>query len=231
MRLILLAILLAGCAPTLRFPGPTRVVGRTPVPSLPLPEGVEPVTPPPPTAPPRHRPTSLGKRIADAADGYLKRSPPSRFRSDCSGFVCAVLDRVDISFVGGTQQLYDRAKELGALHHRKRPAPGDLAFFDNTWDRNKDGRLNDPLTHVGVVVRVDADSTVEVAHVSSSKGRTILRMNLLHPDVAVADHGEVYNDLLRRRTRSDPPRTKYLAGQLWRAFATLDPNDADAWSR
>ena len=42
------------------------------------------------------------------------------------------------------------------VHHRKVPRPGDLAFFDDTYDANHDGRTNDPLTHVAVVLSVAA---------------------------------------------------------------------------
>ena len=39
-------------------------------------------------------------------------------------------------------------------------APGDLVFFDNTWDYNGDGMANDPLTHVGIVERQEDDGTI-----------------------------------------------------------------------
>ena len=35
------------------------------------------------------------------------------------------------------------------------PRPGDLAFFHDTYDRNRDGRANDPYTHVALVEAVD----------------------------------------------------------------------------
>ena len=36
-----------------------------------------------------------------------------------------------------------------------------------------------------------------------------------------APDGTVRNDHLRRRTAGDKPRVRYLAGELWRAFATI----------
>ena len=35
------------------------------------------------------------------------------------------------------------------------PKPGDVVFFDNTYDRNKNKRLDDSLTHIAIVVSVD----------------------------------------------------------------------------
>ncbi|HMV66227.1 MAG TPA: CHAP domain-containing protein, partial [Myxococcota bacterium] len=101
--------------------------------------------------------------------------------------------------------------------------PGDLAFFDDTYDRDGDGRTNDPLTHVGVVLSVDAAGTIVVAHGGTSRGRTTLRMNLLHPHDAADAHGDTINDPLRARRSGDPAGTRYLAAELWRGFATVPP--------
>ncbi len=34
---------------------------------------------------------------------------------------------------------------------------GDLVFFDNTYDRNGDGKFDDRITHVGIVVGFDKE--------------------------------------------------------------------------
>src|SRR5690606_3802041 len=112
-----------------------------------------------------------------------------------------------------------------AIHRRKLPRIGDLAFFDNTYDRDGDGRWDDELTHVAVVVEVEADGTIRMAHDGTSRGRTELRMNLKHPDVRLDASGRVLNDYLRVRTDKDPRSARYLAGELWRGFATVEPGD------
>jgi hypothetical protein len=60
------------------------------------------------------------------------------------------------------------------------PSPGDLVFFKETWDRNRDGKMNDGLAHVGVVESIDTDGTVTFVHRSGS-GMTRARLNLDAP--------------------------------------------------
>ena len=93
-------------------------------------------------------------------------------------------------------------------------------FFHNTWDFNQDGLPNDPLTHVGIVERVERDGTVVfVSWVSSGVER--YRMNLQQPDVHKNDKGRILNDYMRRKGTGDPETTRYLTGQLFAAFGTV----------
>jgi hypothetical protein len=167
------------------------------------------------------RDSRSGRRIADAALHYLDHRPKG-FRDDCSGFVMAALDRAGIPMNGNTRSLWDTLREQGMTHRHKVPAVGDLAFFDNTYDRDRDGRFDDELTHIGVVVAVDDDDTITIAHAGTSRGRTSLTMNLREPDVRRTPDGVVLNDYLRRKRDGDPKNARYLAGELWRGFATLD---------
>ena len=125
-----------------------------------------------------------------------------------------------IEIAGSTENLWNQAQEEGRTHHRKRPEPGDLVFFDNTYDRNKNGRRDDPLTHVGVVIAVDRNDTVTVAHAGTSRGRTVLHLNLRDPDELRAEDGTPRNDYLRSRTRGESDDAETLAGQLFRGFAS-----------
>jgi hypothetical protein len=147
-----------------------------------------------------------------------------RFASDCSGFVrgCFWSLGVDLFDGGqgesGTAILYDRMKRDGRVFRRGPPAPGDLVFFDNTWDRNGNGRLDDRLTHVGIVEEVGPRGTVTFLHHvggTTRAGRLNLQSPSLHADPAT---GVVLNDHLRRRTDSDPRGTKYLTGSLFAGF-------------
>ncbi|MCO4744592.1 MAG: CHAP domain-containing protein [Proteobacteria bacterium] len=241
MRSVLLfSLITVGCASKgIAVPGPLASVGS----HVPVPPADEPVdlvardeapreveaTSPAEGTHPKAEATDLGHAVADAAEHYLKHTPRG-FRDDCSGFVCAVYDRAGVGLTGNTASLWAAAKDIGATHKRKVPTLGDLAFFDNTYDRNGNGKFDDELTHVGVVMTVEEDGTIVVAHAGTSQGRTQLRMNLLEPSVQTAADGTVKNDYLRARYRSDRPGTKRLAGELWRGFATVAPDEIDAWA-
>ncbi len=153
---------------------------------------------------------------------------PRDFRDDCSGFVASAAARVDLDLAGGTADLYAQAEKLGVVHHRKHPERGDLVFFDRTYDRDGNGRFDDRLTHVGIVLDTAADGTVRVAHRANSAGLSLLHMNLEHPDVAVGPAGEVWNEPLRR-ARNSRDQGDTLSGVLWTAFAAVRDQDVNAW--
>jgi surface antigen len=217
-------LLLAACAPKApRIPGPLAAVGR---------EASTVHTPPPSPSqlePGRHKVKRKPDEdaVVAAAKYYLDHSMRG-FRDDCSGFVMAVYAKVGRPVAGNTASFYSQAKEAGALHHRKLPRPGDLAFFDDTYDRNHNGRLDDELSHVAIVIEVKDDGTVVMAHGGTSRGRTTLQMNLQHPEVRHAEGGVVYNDWLRVKRDSDPAGTRYLAGELWSGFASFQSDWTDA---
>jgi probable lipoprotein NlpC len=151
------------------------------------------------------------------------------YNSDCSGFVRGVYasQRVDLySGLGkldggnGVGRIYTHVVEHGRIHYGPTVHPGDLVFFHNTWDFNGDGIPNDPLTHIGVVEKVEPDGTVLFVS-SLSRGIERYRMNLQHPDIHKTADGRVFNDFLRRKRFSDGMGTHYLAGQLFAAFGTL----------
>ncbi len=155
--------------------------------------------------------------VVDAARRLLTGSPPAGYRADCSGFVQAVVSRAGGDLAGSTAMMWAELRAAGRTHTRTTPAPGELAFFDNTYDRDGDGRANDELTHIAVVLSVDPNGTITLAHDGTSKGRTTLRMNLRLPSEPTLS-GERVNDALRAARRGDPPGLRYLAAELWRGF-------------
>jgi surface antigen len=233
--------LLGACASTLRMPGPLAPV-RSPdvaiVAPVAAPRGPAPTARPAlgsPASLPRldqvpDRPMrdsepeldggALADRVVASARYYLNHSLDG-WRDDCSGFVCASVNRAGFEIRGNAISLWAALTEDRRTHTRRMPNPGDIAFFDQTYDRDRDGRLNDELTHVAVVLSVDEDGTIHMAHGGSSSGRTTLTMNLYHPDVRESPDGKEWNDGLRVRSSRDPNGAKYLAGELWRGFATL----------
>jgi hypothetical protein len=225
VRCCLLLLLSVACAPrALRVPGPLGPVGRT---VRPLPERPDPVKPPAPQSPrDRRQEQDFREAIVASAEHFLKGSLGG-YRDDCSGFASAVYDRVGISISGSVRTLWELASEQGTIHHRKHPELGDLVFFDDTFDKDRDGRVNDPLTHVAVVVGVADDGTITMAHGGTGVGRTTTWMNLEHPSERKGPEGEPWNNYLRRAKDSDPKGTKYLTGELWVGFATLRPTPDD----
>ena len=151
------------------------------------------------------------------------------YTPDCSGFVRGVYasQRVDLydglgelDGGNGVGRIFTHVMQHGRIHYGPTVHPGDLVFFHNTWDFNRDGLPNDPLTHVGVVEKVDLDGTVVFVS-SVSAGIERYRMNLKHPGTHKASDGRLLNDFLRRKHIGDARGTYYLAGQLFAAFGTL----------
>jgi hypothetical protein len=142
------------------------------------------------------------------------------WRWDCSGLVTAALAGAGGHWGGSSADLFQAARDGGVLHHHRLPHPGDVAFFDDTYDRDGDGRVNDPLSHSGVVEAIAADGTVTLIHLGS-KGVVRIHFNLLHPDEPRSPAGERWNDNLRAPSQGDGPRTRYLAAELWVGFGSL----------
>ncbi len=225
---------LAGCAaPRMRIPGPLRPVVEAP----PAAEAVEPVMAPitdampePPAAPAPAAPVPAGRggdtSLARAAARYIGKTSlrvhGDRYRADCSGFVAAVYAQTGRSLSGSSADLYARAKQAGVLHKRKTPDIGDLAFFDNTYDRNHNGRRDDTLSHVAVVEAIADDGTIILVHYGS-KGVARFTMDLRQPRVHVDDDGILRNSYLRSGGGGD--RT---AGALFRGFGSLWKLDAES---
>jgi hypothetical protein len=113
-----------------------------------------------------------------------------RFNLDCSGVVLAVYYRAGIDLQpmltdfkgGGVQRLYSLMKHNELTYRPARPEPGDMLFWDNTYDKNGNRKKDDELTHVGMVVRSLDDGTVEYVHHNYRKGIVLARMNLSDPD-------------------------------------------------
>jgi len=147
---------------------------------------------------------------------------------DCAGVTRAIflkhgIDLYDSSIhdpnANGVRLIDAHVRQYGALHRGPLVYPGDLVFFNNTWDSNGDGRANDPLTHVGIVERQEPDGTILfISRVAGAVER--YRMNLALPHVHTTADGKILNDYLRRKDAIDPANTGYLTGELFAQFAT-----------
>lgn len=137
---------------------------------------------------------------------------------DCTGLVRAVYEDSGIELMSaaargdnGVTAMYRLAFARSALHTQL-PSPGDLVFFLETYDRNRDGKQNDGLTHVGVVLAVDAEGTVTFAHrVGGGVKRGHLNLN--------EPLDRKHNDYLRPARKGQKAQ---LTGELFAAFASAE---------
>jgi peptidoglycan DL-endopeptidase CwlO len=214
----LLALATWGCA--------TAPVRESPTPVPPV--AVE--HPAPPDA--RQQAVALARRLLGHRSVSWTGQP---FPDDCSGLVEGIYASVGVPLQGaahrgdnGVTGLYRYAQTRGRIFSSGAPAPGDLVFFRDTYDQNRDGVLDDGLTHVALVESVSADGTVAIIH-RVRRGVMRYRMNLGHPEIHTDPHtGQVLNDYLRGSAGTNRP---VLTAQLFFAFASVLPADAQRPSR
>jgi peptidoglycan DL-endopeptidase CwlO len=156
--------------------------------------------------------------------------PGKSFPDDCFGLVEGIYASVGAPLQPAGQQgdngvtsLYRYAYQQGRVFASGPPSPGDLAFFRDTYDQNRDGVLNDGLTHVALVEAVDEDGTVLIIH-RVHRGVMRYRMNLRHPELHTDPRtGRPLNDYLRGSSGTSRPM---LTAQLFVAFASILPAEA-----
>ncbi|MCL2705174.1 MAG: hypothetical protein FWE72_03090, partial [Spirochaetaceae bacterium] len=94
------------------------------------------------------------------------------FNMDCSGIVAAIyyyagidLQKYYPHYSGtGTERIYATLKERKLLKKTYLPEPGDIIFWDNTFDRNRNKKDDDLLTHMGMVVSCDRQGNITYIH-------------------------------------------------------------------
>lgn len=151
-----------------------------------------------------------------------------RIAYDCAGVTRAIflehgIDLYDGSSpdpkANGVRLIHHHISRHGKFHQGPAVRPGDLVFFDNTWDYNRDGIINDPLTHVGIVERQDPDGTVIfISRVAGAIER--YHMNLALPHSHKTAEGRILNDYIRRKDLDHPFDAAYLTGELFAGFGT-----------
>ncbi|NMO16608.1 CHAP domain-containing protein [Pyxidicoccus fallax] len=171
----------------------------------------------------------VGQRIAGRAAGLVGvaslRTVSDTVPDDCTGLVRLAYSSAGIDLMApvpgrrgenGVTHIYRAVRRRGALH-RTKPRPGDLVFFRETYDRDRDGRRDDGLTHVGVVEHVSAGGLVTFIH-RGGKGVARSRMHLRWPTTHRArTRRVVLNDYLRRASRE---HRAYVTGELFAGFAS-----------
>ncbi len=160
----------------------------------------------------RERPGSTRERLVVAARRHLGQV----WRGDCSNFVQQVYREAGLPLTpvrarSASEGLWRVSRPVA------RPRPGDLAFFNDTFDRAGDGRGGQLFTHVALVEAV-AGPRVTLIH-RSSRGIQRLALNLSRR------HDPAENGWLRKRRASEPPGRMLLSGELFAAYGSAVPPD------
>jgi hypothetical protein len=168
--------------------------------------------------------------VLEAARSLLGRRSvvidKKRFPDDCTGLIRAAFSRLGVDLMSsgepqdnGVTAIWRFTANHGRLYDGGRPIPGDLVFFRETYDLNRDGLVNDGLTHIGLVDDVEIDGTVVVLH-RVSRGVVRYRMNLAAPSTPKDASGKTINDGLRLAGAGSEHR---LTGELFVSYGTLLP--------
>jgi len=152
-----------------------------------------------------------------------------RFNMDCTGTVLAIYYYAGIDLArdfnkytgNGVTRLYKSLEAQELLYDTRYPVTGDIIFWDNTYDRNEDGKWNDPLTHVGMVMNVSANGDVEYVHLNYRRGIIIENMNLRQPEIHQRmEKGQmrIINSPMRMKQAGRSRPDNWLSGQLFKIF-------------
>ncbi len=184
----------------------------------------------------------LRKKIVEVSTKYLGQKHikvGKYFRDlDCSTFLRMVLleaTGIDIAYVSIknfpdknlTKSYYRFIESNRGLFKEGVLKPGDLIFFDNTYDRNQNGRIDDELTHVGIVIGFEENfGSIAFIHKSEGKKVRIDYLNLSHPNISKTnifgmDKEIILNSYLRRN-KVFVNKDYGLASHLFRSFGKLE---------
>ncbi len=146
------------------------------------------------------------------------------YPNDCTGVVRAAYAFASIDLAGhfnqysgnGVKRIFETLRDRELLYAVRYPEPGDLIFWDNTYDANGNGLADDELTHIGLVISIDISGNIRYLHYNYRFGPVIERMNLANPDSSAQDSEGPINAPLRMR--GSPPGPGTNAAQIFRIF-------------
>lgn len=135
-----------------------------------------------------------------------------------ANYIWSLYDLNGITFPPAARQsvpaLFRACKDRGSISHSTAPAIGDIVFFHNTVDRNRDGRNNDWYTFAAVVEARGKEGKIQLLGYQHGKVQR-LTMDLTNPNAQMDRRGDKANSQLRAPQDSDPPFAQHLAGQLF----------------
>lgn len=146
------------------------------------------------------------------------------FRADCSGVIRGLFAQAHIPLGGiiklandnDVKAIYRYVQKYGKILKEK-PLPGDLIFFHNTYNRSRSGHMNDALTHIAIIEKIENNIIYFVHHLGKSIIRS--RMNLSQPTISVDPKtNQRINHILRRSYFGEK---SYTAAELFAGFGRL----------
>ncbi|MBQ9817530.1 MAG: hypothetical protein IJM59_08735 [Proteobacteria bacterium] len=161
-------------------------------------------------------------QTAQAGKETPKVDPGNAPHSLPMAYVMAIyqINGVDLSKVRkpmpSIAELYQHAFSQKLVYQSTKPAIGDLVFFHNTFDRNRDGRWNDWHSLVGIVESIDQDETISILVYQKDKIERIY-MNLKYPELQRGKKGQVFNSQLRANEGAQ----NGISSKLFAGFANL----------
>lgn len=182
------------------------------------------------TSPQKRTPLSATERqkiafIAKQSLGKSKLKVGSTvFRSDCSGAVRGIFAKANIPLGGviksgrenDVKAIYRYAQKYGRIVQQN-PEVGDIVFFHNTYDRSRNGKMNDALTHIGIVEKIDGPVVHFIHHLGQSIIRS--RMDLSRPALCFeSGSNKRINHILRK---AQGKYRAYTTAELFAGFGRL----------
>lgn len=176
------------------------------------------------------RPTGgseAGREVAEAALDLVGQRNLTvggrRFNYDCTGTILAAYYSAGYDLAthfggytgNGVSRLYQMADDRGTIRSRAPLRPGDIVFWDNSYDMNGDRRWNDELTHAGIVVNIAGDGTVTYVHHNYRRGVVTATMNPRRPS------DRELNSPMRMKSHRWRASDPWLSGELYRAHGAL----------
>jgi len=162
--------------------------------------------------------------LARQAVGKARITKKTGARADCSGTMRALFAQARIPLGGilksrddnDVKTIYRYVQKYGKIL-KSGPEIGDFVFFHNTYNLSKSGLMNDALTHIGIIEKIDRDTIYFIHHLGKSIIRS--RMNLAQPKLSRCPKTqERINHVLRR---SQGEQKSYTAGELFAGFGRL----------
>ncbi len=149
------------------------------------------------------------------------------FNGDCSGFIAYLFHLTGLNFrdlygegSNGVTAIWNGLSDMGYILEHGELQAGDIIFFDNTYDRNRNGLRDDDLSHIAVIESVDEYGTATYVHYGS-KGVVRAKINISNPEVfETTKNGERYryNSYLRN---ASPYTMTELSGYLYKGAARI----------